>query len=96
MRYTESANTERLVKYLDSLGAEKSEPRTMEYVWALIALVLFVGYLESSDVSQQVVQERVERACIAQYGPGERYAKPMQCTPMVAAPNTILSMPVSQ
>ena len=57
---TQSANTERLVRYLDSLGAEKSKPRPMEAVWALTALVLLAIHLESSDVSSQVIAEKKE------------------------------------
>lgn len=95
---TNSQNTERLIRYLDSLGAEPSTPRPMEAVWALIALVLFSAYLESTwaPVEQAVAKEA--RGCISQYGPGERYArpKPEKCAPMVEAPNSILTMPLAE
>jgi hypothetical protein len=72
--------------------------RPMEAVWALVAIWLFASYLESSDVSQQVIAEKKLEGCIAQYGPGERAMKPkpLSCAPMVEAPNYVLTMPVSQ
>lgn len=76
--------------------------RPMEAAWILAFLYLLVAWLETSDVSQQVVEERhqqiVERGCVAQYGPGERAMKkkPLECVEMVEAPNHILTLPVVQ
>jgi hypothetical protein len=91
-------NTERLIRYLDSLGAESSRPRVMEYVLGLVCIVLLSMHLESNSFPVERAIAKETRGCIAQYGPGERYArpKPEKCAPMVEAPSYILSMPVGQ
>jgi hypothetical protein len=57
---TESQNAERLVRYLDSLGAEPATPRVREYALMLGFLVLLAMHLESTDVSHQIVAEKSE------------------------------------
>ena len=87
-------------KLLAAEPADKPDGiRPMEAVWALAAFVLFSAYIQKSDVSHQVVQERqqvLERGCISQYAAGERYArpKPLNCAPMVEAPNYIMTSPI--
>lgn len=70
--------------------------RPMEAAWILAFLYLLVAWLETSDVSQQVIAERRLEGCISQYGPGERAMKkkPLECVEMVEAPNHILTYPV--
>ena len=83
-----------------SLALPADQPagiRPMECVWALIALWLFVSYLESSDVSDQVIAQKKIEGCIAQFGPGDHHRNPrFQCAPMVEAPATAMTMPVGQ
>jgi hypothetical protein len=54
---TASENTERLVRYLDSLGSEPATVRVREKLWALLACVLAAAYLESTDLSYQVMEK---------------------------------------
>ena len=69
--------------------------RPMEAVWALIALFLFMSYLESSDVSQDVIAEKKLEGCIAQFSAGEYHRNPkFQCAPMVEAPATAMTRPI--
>ena len=69
--------------------------RPMEAVWALIALFLFMSWLERSDVSQDVIAEKKLEGCIAQFGPGEYHRNPrFQCAPMVEAPATAMTPPL--
>jgi hypothetical protein len=35
-----------------------NSPRPMEYVWALVAIVLLLAHLQTSDVSDQVITEK--------------------------------------
>ena len=67
-------------------------------VLALIAIVLLMAHVESRSFPTEQAVAQEARGCIAQYGPGERYArpKPEKCAPMVEAPNYILSMPLAE
>lgn len=91
-----SQNTERLIRYLDSLADVEPRPvRKRELVLMAIAIVLAWHYLDAGAFAdQQVIEERVAQGCISQHAAGERYAKPMTCAPMVEAPNHILTYPV--
>lgn len=62
---------------LELTGDGSRTPRLMEYVWALTALSLFVAWLESSDVSNQVIAEKVTRSFVSkqELERCERYAK---------------------
>ena len=70
--------------------------RPMEAVWALIAIFLFMSWLERSDVSQDVIAEKKLEGCIAQFSAGEYHRNPkFKCAPMVEAPATAMTMPVT-
>lgn len=91
-----ASNNERLIAYLDSLGAEPSTPRVREYVLMVVFCVLAAAHLESKSFPvEQAVREA--EGCISQYGAGERAMKkkPLECAPMVEAPNHILTYPVA-
>ena len=99
MHSTPDYEAKAATKLLAALPADQPAGiRPMECVWALIALYLFTAWLESSDVSNKVIEERhAIQGCIAQFGPGEHHRNPkFQCAPMVEAPATALTMPVSQ
>lgn len=93
-------NTERLIRYLDSIAAVEPHPvRNRELVLMAVALLLAWVYLDAGAFAdQQVIEEKVAQGCISQYAAGERYAKkkPLECVEMVEAPNSILTYPVSQ
>lgn len=77
------------------LFAPPAPARLAEKVWALLALWLFLSWLESSDVSQQVIAEKKLEGCIAQFGPGASHRNPeYKCAPMVEAPNDVMIIPV--
>lgn len=67
-----------------------------------MALVAGLGYdffVESKHaaVTQTFVAQADERACIAQYAPGERFQKPMKCAPGTRdVPATALSYPLAR
>lgn len=90
-------NTERLVRYLDSIAAVEPKPvRNRELVLMAVALLLAWVYLDAGAFAdQQVIEEKVAQGCISQHAAGERYAKPMTCAPMVEAPNHILTYPLA-
>lgn len=67
-------------------------------VIAMFAAAMTGASLSDSTDATVTAAIVAERGCIAQYGPGERYAraKPEACVPMVDAPPYILSMPIAE
>ena len=56
-------NDERLARLLSDLAPVESEPRIREYFWALLALVLFVAYMDGSNyVDEQYIVEAKQTA----------------------------------
>lgn len=57
---TQSSNTERLVAYLNAKADvdARAPTRLAEIIFGLITLFLFCAWLEASDVSQKVIEEK--------------------------------------
>jgi hypothetical protein len=83
---------------MEALMIEQQKPRNREYVYMLAFLVLLSAHLESKSFPIEQAVKAEARGCIAQYGPGERYARPkrLECAQMVEAPAYVMTMPVGR
>lgn len=83
----------------DNVGTEGHSPnvRPMEIIWIVLAFFLLIAYLETTDVSHKVIEEKRTQieGCIAQFEAGQHHRNPQfQCAPMVEAPVTAMTRPI--
>lgn len=95
----DSVEVDQMERKLD--GEERAPDKNL--AWAIgiaVTLALVWSLLPGQPdvaVIAQVTEEVTERACIAQYGPGERFTKPMQCALGTRdVPATALSYPLAE
>jgi hypothetical protein len=69
----ERQNAERLVRYLDSLGAEPATPRVREYVLMGVFCVLAMAWFDSGNLGAQIVAEKSE--CQINADRAEKFSK---------------------